>query len=104
MPKEQVTTTERDHIREIFDEIGLDMEKINPNILRRLLLLNEKTETFWGLDFQKNLCAPDPAPNLRTADELLSDGPRFLLKPRRIEFVRLFFLVSGMYWFRFTVS
>src|SRR3989344_9280595 len=50
--KEAMTTsqkeveTERDHLRELFEERGLDVEKMNPNIVRKLLLLNEETETF----------------------------------------------------------
>src|SRR3989338_1189642 len=50
--KEAMTTsqkeveTERDHMRELFKELGLDIEKMNPNIVRKLLLLNEKTGTF----------------------------------------------------------
>lgn len=52
MPKEKITVaqakveTERDHMKELFEELGLDMEELNPNILRKLLLLNERTETF----------------------------------------------------------
>lgn len=53
MPKEQTpisqpaqVETKRDHMRELFDELGLDIEKMNPNILRKLELLNERTETF----------------------------------------------------------
>ena len=38
--------TERDHLRELFEELGLDVEKMNPNIVRKLLLLNERTKTF----------------------------------------------------------
>jgi len=38
--------SERDHVKELFEELGLDMEKMNPNILRKLLLLNERTEIF----------------------------------------------------------
>lgn len=37
---------ERDHMRELFEELGLDVEKMNPNIVRKLLLLNDRTETF----------------------------------------------------------
>ena len=37
---------ERDYLRELFKELGLDVEKMNPNIVRKLLLLNERTETF----------------------------------------------------------
>src|SRR3989338_7278709 len=50
--KEAMTTSqkevekERDHLRELFEELGLDVEKMNPNILRKLLILNERTETF----------------------------------------------------------
>ncbi|OGN03749.1 MAG: hypothetical protein A2655_04340 [Candidatus Yanofskybacteria bacterium RIFCSPHIGHO2_01_FULL_43_42] len=40
------TETTRDHMRELFEELGLDVEKMNPNILRKLFLLNERTETF----------------------------------------------------------
>ena len=52
MLKEEITnpntSTEikRDHLKDLFEEIGLDVEKINPNIMRKLRLLNEKTETF----------------------------------------------------------
>lgn len=69
MPKEQVPTSQpaqietdrvpwpaearpgnhsekRDHMKELFEELGLDVEKMNPNILRKLTLLNDKTETF----------------------------------------------------------
>ena len=40
------TETKHDHLKDLFEEIGLDVEKINPNIMRKLRLLNEKTETF----------------------------------------------------------
>ena len=36
----------RNHLRELFEELGLNVEKMNPNIVRKLLLLNERTETF----------------------------------------------------------
>lgn len=35
----------KNRIKELFEELGLDIKKINPNILRKLLLLNERTET-----------------------------------------------------------
>ena len=36
----------RNYLRELFEELGLDVKKMNPNIVRKLLLLNERTETF----------------------------------------------------------
>ena len=39
-------TEKSDQLGELFIELGLDVEKINPDILRKLKLLNEKTETF----------------------------------------------------------
>src|SRR3989344_65870 len=43
---EAVLTKEKDPIAELFLGVGIGIEKINPNILRKLRLLNEKTETF----------------------------------------------------------
>ena len=37
---------ERDHVKELFEKLGLDVEKINPNIMRKLRLLDAKTPTF----------------------------------------------------------
>src|SRR3989344_8931519 len=44
--KKENITEKSDQLEELFIELGLDIEKINPNILRKLRLLNEKTETF----------------------------------------------------------
>ena len=33
-------------MNELFEELGLNMEKFNPNILRKLFLLNKRTEIF----------------------------------------------------------
>lgn len=44
--QKQETDSGRHHPEELFNELGLDAKKINPNILRKLLLLNEKTEIF----------------------------------------------------------
>ena len=52
MSKEKTTmfpkTVEQkqDAITRLFTELGLDIEKTNPNILRKLRLLNERTKTF----------------------------------------------------------
>lgn len=36
----------KEHFRELFEGLGLKIEEIDPNILRKLLLLNERTKTF----------------------------------------------------------
>ncbi len=38
--------TDKDEVKKFFDELSLDIEKINPNIVRKLRLLNKETETF----------------------------------------------------------
>lgn len=43
---QQKTKIGQDHIKELFKQLGLNIEEINPNILRKLYLLNKKTETF----------------------------------------------------------
>lgn len=43
---ELTLTKERDHVAELFLELGIDIEKINPDILRKLRLLNRETQTF----------------------------------------------------------
>ncbi len=37
---------ERDCVADLFLEVGIDIKKINPNIVRRLRLLNKETQTF----------------------------------------------------------
>ena len=43
---EVILVKERDHVAESFLKIGVDIEKIHPNILRKLRLLNKETQTF----------------------------------------------------------
>lgn len=44
--KRPETDSGRHHLDDLFAELGVDAKRINPNILRKLLLLNERTETF----------------------------------------------------------
>ncbi|OGN03199.1 MAG: hypothetical protein A2651_02200 [Candidatus Yanofskybacteria bacterium RIFCSPHIGHO2_01_FULL_42_12] len=52
MPKEEITMLQigvestQDHIQELFKELGVNFEEINPNIIKKLRLLSERTETF----------------------------------------------------------
>lgn len=39
-------TKEKDCVDDLFIEVGIDVKKINPNIVRKLRLLNKKTQTF----------------------------------------------------------
>ncbi|MEX1063953.1 MAG: hypothetical protein WD898_01615 [Candidatus Paceibacterota bacterium] len=41
----EIAAEQQDHVAELFTDLGLDLKKINPNILRKLRLLNEKTDT-----------------------------------------------------------
>lgn len=43
---QQKTKIEQNHIKDLFQELRLKVEDVDPNILRKLYLLNERTETF----------------------------------------------------------